>query len=306
LRTEKITSSQTTGTRVFYFNGGTLQAGNGNLGATPFMNSLSDAFIRNGGAVVDSQGFSIIISQALEHSNVGGDNAIDGGLTKLGTGTLTLTGTNVFTGPITNKAGTLVLTSPSTYTGAVVVNAGTLQMTTAPIIQGGTTVSNGALLSIVQQGTATLSLSNLTFNGAASGPGATLGLTTTTANNPNVALVNCGTLTLNGTNTISLAAVNVGTLALVNYVGAMNNQPSNYTSGEGVVVPNTTFLLYRQPSYYTLDANFGVMKDNWSIGLFGSNLNNTHASMFTSSAQFIKAEVPVRPAVIGLKLGATF
>ncbi|HMA50996.1 MAG TPA: TonB-dependent receptor [Magnetospirillaceae bacterium] len=92
----------------------------------------------------------------------------------------------------------------------------------------------------------------------------------------------------------------------INYIGAMNSQPANYTSGEGVLVPNTTFLLYRQPSYYTLDANFGVMKDNWSIGLFGSNLNNTHASMFTSSAQFIRAEVPVRPAVIGLKLGATF
>jgi len=92
----------------------------------------------------------------------------------------------------------------------------------------------------------------------------------------------------------------------VNYIGAMNNQPSNYTSGNGVLVPNTTFLLYQQPSYYTVDANFGVMKDNWSIGLFGTNLNNTHASMFTSSAQFIKSEVPVRPAVIGLKLGATF
>ena len=91
-----------------------------------------------------------------------------------------------------------------------------------------------------------------------------------------------------------------------NYIGAMNNQPANYTSGEGVLVPNTTFLLYRQPSYYTLDANFGVMKDNWSIGLFGSNLNNTHASMFTSSAQFIKSEVPVRPAVVGLKVGASF
>jgi outer membrane receptor protein involved in Fe transport len=92
----------------------------------------------------------------------------------------------------------------------------------------------------------------------------------------------------------------------VSYIGAMNNQPINYTSGNGVLIPNTTFLLYRQPSYYTLDANFGVMKDNWSIGLFGSNLNNTHASMFTSSAQFIKSEVPVRPAVIGLKVGATF
>ena len=91
-----------------------------------------------------------------------------------------------------------------------------------------------------------------------------------------------------------------------NYVGSMNNQPSNYTSGNGVLIPNTTYLLYNQPSYYTLDANLGVTRDNWSIGLFGTNLNNTHASMFTSSAQFIKAEVPVRPMVVGMKVGASF
>jgi outer membrane receptor protein involved in Fe transport len=91
-----------------------------------------------------------------------------------------------------------------------------------------------------------------------------------------------------------------------NYVGSMNNQPSNYTSGNGVLVPNTTFLLYNQPAYHTLDANLGVMKDNWNLGIFGSNLNNSHASVFTSSAQFIKSEVPLRPMVVGMKIGAFF
>ena len=221
LRTEKVTSSQTTGTRLFYFNGGTLQAGNGNLGATPFMNILSDAFIRNGGAVVDSQGYAIIISQALEHSNVGGDNAIDGGLTKLGSGSLTVSGINTFTGPITNKAGLLSLTGGSTYPGGIQVNAGTLGITTASTITGSTVVSNGATFSITQIGSATASVSNLTFNGAASGVGATLGLTPTSANNANVAIINCGALTLNGTNSVSLAAVNVGTVALVKYFGVI-------------------------------------------------------------------------------------
>jgi outer membrane receptor protein involved in Fe transport len=91
-----------------------------------------------------------------------------------------------------------------------------------------------------------------------------------------------------------------------NYVGSMNNQPVNYTSGAGVIVPNTTFLFYKQPSYYTLDANLGVRKDNWNIGLFGSNLNNSHASTFTSSAQFIESQVPIRPMVVGLKCGVNF
>ncbi len=212
LATFNVASS--TGTNaVFNFNGGTLLAAFNP--PTPWMSGLMQANVLAGGAVIDSSNFSVTITQPLIAGSAGG------GLTKKGAGTLTLSGTNTFSGPITNAAGTLFLNSPSTYAGAVTVNAGALQMTTASIIQGSTSVSNNALLSIIQQGSATSSLNNLTFNGAASGPGATLGLTTTTGNNPNVALVNCGTLTLNGTNTVSLAAVNIGTIALVKYVGAI-------------------------------------------------------------------------------------
>jgi hypothetical protein len=35
-------------------------------------------------------------------------------------------------------------------------------------------------------------------------------------------------------------------------------------------------------------------------------LGNSDASVFTSSAQFIKAEVPLRPRVLGLKIGYKF
>jgi autotransporter-associated beta strand protein len=130
LRTEKVTSSFTSTNSLFYFNGGTLQAGSGNLGTTPFMNNIFHTYIRNGAAIIDSQGFNIIVSQALEHSALGGDNTIDGGLIKLGSGTLTLSGVNTFSGPITNKAGTVILNSASTYSNTVSVNAGILQMTT--------------------------------------------------------------------------------------------------------------------------------------------------------------------------------
>ena len=203
-----------TGTNaIFNFNGGVLQAAFNP--PNPWMFGLSQANILAGGAIIDVTTNNVTISQALLAGSV------NGGLTKRGSGTLTLTGTNTFTGPITNTAGTLFLNSPSTYAGSARVNAGTLQMTTASTILGDTTVTNNALLSIIQQGSATANLGNLTFNGAASGLGATLGLTPTTGNNPNVALVNCGTLTLNGTNSVSLAAVNVGTLALVKYTGAI-------------------------------------------------------------------------------------
>lgn len=198
---------------VFNFNGGTLQAAFSPPSA--WMSGGIQANILAGGAVIDSSNYNVTISTPLLAGSA------SGGLTKKGLGTLTLTGVNTFTGPITNTAGTLSLNSVSTYAGSVAVNAGTLQLTTASTIQGTTMVSNNATFSIVQQGSGTASLGNLTFNGAASGAGGVVALALSTANNPAVPFVNCGTLTLNGTNTIGLAAVNVGTIALVKYTGAL-------------------------------------------------------------------------------------
>ncbi len=46
--------------------------------------------------------------------------------------------------------------------------------------------------------------------------------------------------------------------------------------------------------------------DKWYAQMYGQNLGNSHASTFTSSAQFIKSEVPLRPRVMGLKIGLQF
>ncbi len=91
-----------------------------------------------------------------------------------------------------------------------------------------------------------------------------------------------------------------------NYIGTEYNQPATYTSGENVLIPNTTYLRYRQPGYGTIDAAFGIATDHWAAEIFGSNLANSHASTFTSSAQFIKSEVPIRPRVVGMKISANF
>jgi len=90
------------------------------------------------------------------------------------------------------------------------------------------------------------------------------------------------------------------------YTGSMYNQPATYTSGEGVLIPNTTFLRFLQPSYTTLEATFGISLNKWYAQLFGTNLTNSQASTFTSTAQFIKSEVPLRPRVVGLKIGYDF
>jgi outer membrane receptor protein involved in Fe transport len=92
----------------------------------------------------------------------------------------------------------------------------------------------------------------------------------------------------------------------VSYTGSMYNQPATYPSGTGVLIPYTTQLRYEQPAYATFDAALGVKKDRWTAEIYGTNLFDSHASTFTSSAQFIKSEVPLRPRVVNVKVSASF
>jgi hypothetical protein len=91
-----------------------------------------------------------------------------------------------------------------------------------------------------------------------------------------------------------------------NYIGNQYNEPANYTSGIGVIVPNTTLLRYLMPAYETYDASIGVTYKKYAATLFCTNLGNSRASTYTTSTEFIKAEIPVRPRVIGLKVSAAF
>jgi len=60
------------------------------------------------------------------------------------------------------------------------------------------------------------------------------------------------------------------------------------------------------PRHRAYDAAFGVAKDQWHVEAYGTNLGNSDASLYTTSAQFIKAEVPLRPRVLGVKVGFKF
>ncbi|HLQ09331.1 MAG TPA: TonB-dependent receptor [Steroidobacteraceae bacterium] len=92
----------------------------------------------------------------------------------------------------------------------------------------------------------------------------------------------------------------------MSHVDDMANEPSSFDSGEGVVVPTTTWLRYKMPGYNTYDASLGFAKGAWDVLIFGQNLSNKNASTFTTSGQDIKAEVPLRPRVLGLKAGLKF
>jgi len=95
----------------------------------------------------------------------------------------------------------------------------------------------------------------------------------------------------------------------VSYTGKQYTQPANYTPGDAPSenpIPDTTYLRFELPAYTTLDGQIGVSHDRWTVQLVGSNLTNSHASTFTSTAQFIKTEVPLRPRVISIKISESF
>ncbi len=125
------------GSSTFNFNGGVLRAG---PNANPdFMNGLGTAFVLARGATIDTGTNHIAIGQSLLDGGAGG------GLTKLGTGTLALMGTN-------------------TYTGATLVSAGTLGG--SGVIAGGSvTVATGATLAPGASIGALSISNNLTLNG---------------------------------------------------------------------------------------------------------------------------------------------
>jgi fibronectin-binding autotransporter adhesin len=116
---------------IVNFNGGTLTVAStyssfagGLIAASPTSGVAVTANIQAGGAIIDTNGQSAAIGVALVH-NAG---TPDGGLTKNGLGTLTLSGANTYNGGTTINAGTLVLSQggnpATTLSGAINVNNG--------------------------------------------------------------------------------------------------------------------------------------------------------------------------------------
>ena len=69
---------------------------------------------------------------------------------------------------------------------------------------------------------------------------------------------------------------------------------------------STARLRFENPAYTTYQASVGVSKDNWYVHLYGNNLGNSHASTFISTDQFIVAQTPLRPRVLGVQWGYNF
>lgn len=110
------------GANVFNFNGGTLKPA---TNSSSFFAGVDTANVQSGGAIIDTTNFNIAIQQSLSAGTP------SGGLTKLGSGTLALTGFNTYTGNTVISNGTLALNPTSMAGGGAFVLAGgaTLSLT---------------------------------------------------------------------------------------------------------------------------------------------------------------------------------
>ena len=65
-------------------------------------------------------------------------------------------------------------------------------------------------------------------------------------------------------------------------------------------------IAYNQPGFSTMDASMGIARHDWTAQLYGSNLTNTRADLYTNYDQFIRANTINVPLTIGLKVSYKF
>jgi fibronectin-binding autotransporter adhesin len=171
------------GASTVNFNGGTLQA----TASSSNWIGVSNAYVLSGGAIIDTQGYNVTIGQSLLTGA-----SPDGGLTKVGSGTLTLGAANTYNGGTTLTAGYLIAaTNTALGSGTVALNGGTLAV-------------SGAALS-----------NNVTLNGGAVSASGNGFLAGTLSGSSGLTVVGNGVLTLSGTNTYNgPTLINGGTLRL--------------------------------------------------------------------------------------------
>jgi iron complex outermembrane recepter protein len=84
------------------------------------------------------------------------------------------------------------------------------------------------------------------------------------------------------------------------FVQATGNHQAHMLTGTGYIAA------YDIPAYSTYGASAGISKGAWAAQVYADNLTNSNASVDIGSGQFVEAQVPLRPRVIGLKVSYAF
>jgi autotransporter-associated beta strand protein len=282
--------SGSSATATLYFNGGVLRPA---AASASYMGGLTNAFVQAGGATFNvASGRDITISQAL----VADGTSAGGGLTKSGSGTLTLSASNSYTGGTQINQGTLALGTSGAIgsTGTISFGGGTLglfdttdfsnRFSTAAsqayrIDTNGQNVTLGTALtssggSLSKSGSGTLTVSGaIGYTGATDVSSGTLELSGGSSGIMGLLTANSGGVVAIRSNTYSIAGITLSSpgVGIVNQTGGIVNLSSS--GGFQLILGNGP----GGSSTYTLASgtlNTGLNSANWGIVL-GRNTNSS-------------------------------
>jgi len=270
LTVPRISSTATSGSRTFNFNGGTLRAA---ASSPTFLslpaNGLSRINVRNGGAIIDANGKDITIVQSLDHSDVGGDAAVDGGLVKSGAGILTLAGGSTYTGPTVITGGGLSV-SPAAFSYSATSMVFSNAVLAADVFGGGTSLTP---TSLTLQNNAGVTLNYGGLSGNPSAPGINVS----------------GALSAPGTGlTITITGVGFkpGTVTLIDYTGSALPNLANFSL---VLPPGVSATLVNNTGNTSIDLLITTAPQN--LTWYGTNANwdiNTTYNYDTATLKYLE------------------
>lgn len=172
---------------TFNFNGGTLHAASS---TNNFLQGYGGIVVKSGGANINTEGYNVTINQPFKNGG--------GGLTKLGAGTLMLSGNLSYSGPTIASDGNLTISLPNTFASS------------------SCTVSGGATLGVlINEANAQLSVPTLTIGAT----GGELNFNFAGAGGQPTAPLHANSLAVNGTVTVNVAGYNFspGEIPLLQY-----------------------------------------------------------------------------------------
>ncbi|MEK7951433.1 beta strand repeat-containing protein [Luteolibacter soli] len=297
----QIITSQDSGTVAFNFNGGTLKAAANSANFLDLGGANQSAKILAGGAKVDTNGVNVTIPQSLV-SGVSGD----GGLTKLGTGILTLSGgASSYTGATTVSAGTLNVPSGLFFSwgSGIGINGTGAKLTSNGIISVPVTLTSGAIdaagaidnLTVANNATNSLTAGNgsaaqlvsvsLAFQGAAAltvvANGTTMDRNFATTN---LATNAAGLITVNATNATGVWTSGTN-YPVIEYSGTFTGSLAHFTLGTiPGLNPNQTAQIINTGSAIAIRITgesliwTGTQSADWTTAAVGGSKNWSYLS----------------------------